>query len=147
MSPVTILLSIHPEYAGKIFSGEKTIEFRKGNIPIETRFVVVYATAPVSKVLGVVSVSRVVEASPASLWRRFGAVGGICRDLFFRYYENTAIARGLVIESVFHKRRSDIHRLTQFKPPQSFAYVNAHDALVIFRDCSDSRGMRIDLGE
>ncbi len=49
-----ILLSIHPKWAKKIYSGEKTIEWRK-NIPNELFWgmtVYLYETSPVSLVTG-----------------------------------------------------------------------------------------------
>lgn len=48
-----ILLSIHPEWAQKIYSGEKTVEYRK-SIPKYNHDIMVYMyeTSPVRKVTG-----------------------------------------------------------------------------------------------
>ena len=46
------ILSIHPEYAYKILSGEKTHELRKVLFKKPVTHVLVYATAPISKVIG-----------------------------------------------------------------------------------------------
>ena len=47
-----VLLSIHPEFADRIFDGSKTIELRRISLPPELKHVVVYSTAPVMKIVG-----------------------------------------------------------------------------------------------
>lgn len=50
MKSKTIILSIHPCYIEKIFSGEKLYEFRK-IISSDIQNIVVYATSPIKKLL------------------------------------------------------------------------------------------------
>ena len=60
-----VLLSIKPEYAEKIFSGEKRYEFRKAvfkNQLIQT--VVVYATMPVGKIIGEFNIKQILKDEP-----------------------------------------------------------------------------------
>lgn len=47
-----ILLSIHPKWAEKIYSGEKTIEWRKTLPKSDESIVYIYETAPVKKITG-----------------------------------------------------------------------------------------------
>lgn len=62
------ILSIKPEYAYKIFSGEKTYELRKKIFKQDVTHIIVYASAPVSKVIGEFEVGSLIEASPFTLW-------------------------------------------------------------------------------
>ena len=50
--PQVALLSIHPVYAQGIIDGRKTVEFRRRAFGKSVTHVVVYATAPVRKVVG-----------------------------------------------------------------------------------------------
>ena len=47
-----IILSIHPKWAAKIYSGEKTIEVRKSFPKQNVNKVYIYETAPVKKITG-----------------------------------------------------------------------------------------------
>jgi predicted transcriptional regulator len=64
-----IILSIHPKWAEKIYSGEKTVEVRKTQPnwekpeAAENLLIYLYETAPVKKVTGVVFLTWVHEAS------------------------------------------------------------------------------------
>ena len=64
-----ILLSIKPEFANKIFNGSKKFEFRRlvfKNKSVNT--VVVYASAPVSKVIGEFDIEQVLKLELSELW-------------------------------------------------------------------------------
>lgn len=50
--PKTIIISIHPEYAEKILTGEKTYELRTRLPQDKPERMIIYATAPVSAVVG-----------------------------------------------------------------------------------------------
>lgn len=141
MQSAIILLSIHPEYAEKIFSGDKTIEFRKQNIPLVTRMVVVYSTAPISKIVGIFTVKSVIEATPTTLWNKFKSVGGIDRDPFFNYYKNKKNARGLVVESTFRVNPNARQFFKRIKPPQSFAYLDEKIAMKIIDSCLGAKSL------
>ena len=66
-----VLLSIKPEFANKIFSGSKKFEFRKSifrNKNISK--IVVYASAPVQRVIGEFEIEDILASDPNSLWER-----------------------------------------------------------------------------
>lgn len=122
-----IMISIHPEFAKAIFRGEKTVEFRKLNIPKHIKHIVLYVTAPESKVAGYFKVKEVIEASATELWRRFRDVSGTTEKFFFSYYGEDGLGRGFVVEEV-NVLKNPIS-LKQFigadsKPPQSFMYID-----------------------
>jgi len=57
----TILLPIKPKYAEMILNGEKDIEFRKSFPKQDVDKIVIYATAPISRIVGEVEVKEQVE--------------------------------------------------------------------------------------
>ncbi|KJL45764.1 50S ribosomal protein L22/unknown domain fusion protein [Microbacterium trichothecenolyticum] len=119
------LMAIHERYADAIMSGVKRVEFRKRRLADDIETVWVYATAPVSKVIGRFSVDDIVQGSPQDIWDRFGAVGVIERDDYFRYYDGSATAVAIVVGEA--ERLPDPVGLDELEPrpavPQSFAYL------------------------
>lgn len=119
------LMAIHPKYADAIMDGEKAVEFRKRRLADDIREVWVYATAPVSQVIGKFVVEEIVESDPNSIWKRFGAHGVIGRDDFFDYYEGSTAAVAIVVAAA--TRFTEPFSLGDIDPkpavPQSFAYI------------------------
>ena len=60
MESKTIILSIHPNHIEKILSGEKRYEYRK-RIPQDIDYLIVYATAPIKKVVAIIEVDMVMK--------------------------------------------------------------------------------------
>ncbi|SEC39949.1 Predicted transcriptional regulator, contains an HTH and PUA-like domains [Pseudomonas frederiksbergensis] len=125
-----VLLSIKPEYASKILSGEKKFEFRKVSFTnSEIKTVVIYATKPVGKVVGEFEVLKIYSDSPTNIWKRTKRYAGIDKKYFDSYYEGkslaVAIAVGAVHEYEKPKNLSDIG--VGISPPQSFCYIKAAD--------------------
>ena len=84
--PKTILISIHPEYAEKILTGEKTYELRR-RLPLEKPDrMVIYATAPVSAVIGTAEVSDMIDLPLTELWKRVGKSAFVTLDEFHEYF-------------------------------------------------------------
>lgn len=123
------LMAIHERYADAIMEGVKRVEFRKRRLAddIATVGVWVYATSPVSKVIGHFSVDEIVQGNPHDIWERFGAVGVIDRDAFFAYYDGAHTAVAIVVKNA--ERLPAPVALDEIKPrpavPQSFAYLPA----------------------
>ena len=90
-SPVIALLSIKPQYANAILDGQKKVEFRKRGFARVVTHIVIYATAPIGRIVGWFKVGKTEEKSPAGLWRSFSKVGGITEKDFNAYYKNTAL--------------------------------------------------------
>lgn len=118
-----LLLSIHPQYVDKIISGEKRFEYRK-QIPTENvSHVVIYATAPVKRLLAIAEVEYVLTATPYSLWERTKYASGISRSFFREYF--TGKSKGYAIKfgrvwSIDEKTALEItHNV-----PQSFSYFS-----------------------
>ena len=74
----TIIISIKPKYVEKIFSGEKKYEFRK-SFPDGVKVMLIYATAPVKKIVGIAFVEKVLRGRKEELWEKTNLQGGISK--------------------------------------------------------------------
>lgn len=120
------LLSIHPQFAAAILNGDKKVEFRRRAPSSATSHVIVYATAPVKRIVGWFRVGAFESEPPSVLWERFGEIGGIKAADFARYFD--ACDWGTAI------RVADVARVEPpapieavgagVCPPQSFRYID-----------------------
>lgn len=119
------LLSIKPEFAEKIFSGEKGFEFRKAAFSKDVSSIVLYVTAPVGKIVGEFKVVSIREDTPASLWEQTCSLAGISRQLFFTYFKGRKKGFAIEIGSPRkYEEAMDISVLGEnIVPPQSFRYL------------------------
>lgn len=132
-----ILLSIHPEFTEKISSGEKRFEFRT-RVPSSLALdplVLVYATAPVSAIVGFFRVGRILSLPPTPLWTQTKTAAGISRARFREYFKGRTTACALEItefRAFVHPCSLETLRGSQ-KPPQSFAILSADQRRRILR--------------
>ncbi len=127
------LLPIHPQYAAAILDGKKRVEFRRRAFarPIDT--VVVYATAPVCRVVGLFAVRRIASAQAAILWRRYRKKGGVQRMDFDAYFCGLHDGYAIEIEHVWRLRSPlTIQDIGLSGVPQSFCYLDS-EALEVLR--------------
>ena len=123
---MTVLLSIKPKFADKIFSGEKKYEFRRVIFKNKkVTKVVVYASSPVKKVIGEFEIEAILTDEVTALWEATKEHSGITEALFFQYFE--AKERGYAIQIKSVSQYSEplclrAHFATQ--PPQSFRYLH-----------------------
>ena len=120
-----VLLSIKPEYANKIFSGEKKFEFRKRAFKnSEVHIVVVYSTMPVGRIIGEFTIKHIHQDSPESIWSKTKRFSGINEDFFNEYYNGRDSAIAIEIdEAVLYKEPINPQKeYENFTAPQSFMY-------------------------
>mgnify|MGYP000917378371 CR=1 FL=1 len=121
-----VMLSIKPEYAKRIFSGEKRYEYRRilfKNPAV--RKVVVYESAPTSKVVGEFEVSEIISASPTQLWKSTHHHSGVDEAFFFSYFAERSVAYAIKVKNpVRYPKALDLkQKFALSMPPQSFAYL------------------------
>ncbi|GAA2102817.1 ASCH domain-containing protein [Microlunatus panaciterrae] len=120
------LFSIHPTYAEAILDGRKQVEFRRTRLPADVTHMVIYATAPVQRVVGIVEVEETESSSPRRVWAAFGTVGAIARKAFDSYYAGAATAHAIKVRNP--RRLIEPVRLAHLdpnlRPPQSFQYLS-----------------------
>lgn len=124
-SPNTVLMSIHPEFVEQIALGLKKVEFRKAFPREGVEYIVVYATAPISAVMGVIHIGDIYEDTPAKLWTHFSVVAGIDRERLMKYYEGRKY--GMAIEILEYEPLERPLPLSAIEhagpPPQSYTYL------------------------
>ena len=120
-----VLLSIKPEFAFKIFDGEKKFEFRKvifKNPDIKT--VVVYASSPVQQVIGEFEIDSILSSSPSEIWELTKKYSGISEMYFHEYFENRLVAHAIKIKNTKrYKRPMSLKEDFNVLPPQSYMYL------------------------
>jgi predicted transcriptional regulator len=121
------LISIHPEYADKILAGEKRLEYRRRWAATAVDVLVIYATAPIQRVVGLAKIETVFHGTKTKLWelgKHHG--GGISRRKLFAYLVGKKEAVAIAIGSC-HAFEVALDPLVlfgnEFKPPQSFRYL------------------------
>lgn len=119
------LFSIKPQYADAILDGSKEVEFRRTSLASDVSHVVIYATSPVQKVIGIFEVAGVESAVPDELWDTYSAVGGIARDAYAGYFAGTDT--GYAIKVRYPRLLDTPLRLDDLSPglraPQSYQYL------------------------
>ena len=125
----TLLLSIRPEHARKIFAGTKKVELRKVRPRVSTGDrVLVYVSSPRRALAGAFSVKSIVSDSPKRLWNTVKDFAGVSKACFDDYYGDALIGHGIVIDKVqLLGRELPLEFLRQripgFHPPQCYRYL------------------------
>ncbi len=137
MSRDVLFLSLHPRFADAVFAGEKRVELRRTRPRIEAGSrVLVYASSPVSSLVGAFVVESVLEMPPSRLWEQIGRCAGLTRTEFRRYFIGAKLGYGIVIREAhaFDQfvpldtlRSSD----RQFRPPQCYHYITPRQAEIL----------------
>lgn len=119
------LFSIHPHYARAILDGSKEVEFRRQGLADDVTHVVIYATSPVQRVIGMFEVAGVDRMSPSRAWKRFGQTGGIMKTAFERYYTNADQAFVIRVQNpqTFPVPFLLADLRENLRPPQSYMYL------------------------
>lgn len=122
-----VLLSIKPEFAKAIFDGVKKFEFRKAifkNRNVDK--VYVYASAPVSQVIGYFTIDKILESHPEDLWEETKHSSGIKKNYYDEYFEGRERAYAIRVHQtqLFETPVTLQERFKISHPPQSFRYVH-----------------------
>ena len=119
------ILSIKPKYAERILFGEKEYEYRKRIFRSEdVSRVVMYATQPVSQLVGEFGIKRILRDNPEDLWNRTSDAAGLSRTKFNSYFQNRSTGVAIEISQAdrFSPPVDPWEAIEDFYPPQSFCY-------------------------
>ena len=121
----TVLLSIKPEFAEKIFDGTKKYEFRKSIFKsTDVQKVVVYASSPVQKVIGEFSIADVLNDDVETIWKATALHSGITHDFYLSYFANKEKAYAIKIgKAIRYRQARNLSDYNLSFAPQSFAYL------------------------
>lgn len=124
MVEVEVLLSIKPEYAEKIFSGEKKYEFRRISFNLSVNKVVVYASKPVQKIVGEFEVERIITQNIDDLWESTGHQSCVDKEFYCKYFSGKKLGHAIKVKNP--KSYDKYRNLQDYDvkcPPQSFIYL------------------------
>ncbi len=126
-----VLISIKPEFAARIASGEKRVEFRRrASSELAGMWGLVYESQPTCAVVMRVRFGAVVRATPRALWAQYRSCAGIDRARYQAYMDGSAHAWALEIDAVEpldEARDLKWLRARDVTPPMSYAWI-ARDA-------------------
>ena len=121
-----VFLPIKPVYAERIMRCQKRYEYRKVAFALPVSWIVVYASAPVKRIVGIVEITDVRTGAPTSVWESTKKAAGVPRSTFRSYFSGrhraVAITLGRVLRLSRHVAPEDID--PRFSVPQSFRYVD-----------------------
>lgn len=132
---MNVLLSIKPEFADKILNGYKRYEFRK--TPFRQAkigdHVLMYATTPKQRIVGMFDIGDMIHEPPEILWRRYGTQSGLSYHQFFEYYADTDEGHAIEVQRPrrFQSTIDPNVHLKDFTPPMSFQYMGEEFGAVI----------------
>lgn len=120
-----VLLSIKPEFAEKIFAGEKKFEFRRAIFKKQNvKKVVVYASAPISMAIGEFDIEDILSDDIMNLWDQTKEFAGITQEYFLSYFSGRDNGYAIKVRKTMrYSQPFCIESRFGVKPPQSFVYV------------------------
>lgn len=121
-----VLLSIKPNFANAILEGTKIFELRRTVFRSPTvRKIILYASSPVSRVIGEFILDGILALEPKKLWQVTGEGAGVDREFFDKYFRGCEIGFALKVHRP--RRYAELLRLEEHfelsRPPQSFCYL------------------------
>ena len=122
-----VLISLHPQHANKILSGQKKLEFRRVWSTKPVSAIVIYSTVPIQRLVAIAYVKQVHHGSATALWRLAKTIGGgLSRRALYDYFRGKK--SGCAIEFSEIKRLDPsidpASLINGFHAPQSFSYLD-----------------------
>ncbi|MDD3714497.1 MAG: hypothetical protein PHU16_06500 [Atribacterota bacterium] len=126
------LLSIKPKYIEEIAKGNKKYEFRKQIFKRRVKEVLMYATAPSKKIVGVFAIKSIIKDSPKNLWNKCKKYSGIEKKEFFDYFGDTEVGYAIEIGETefFNKPLDPWDIILNFSAPQSYRYLSDFGGII-----------------
>lgn len=127
------LLSIRPEHAQRIYSGQKLVELRKSFSSDAGPIVFLYETKPVSAITGAILIERAVRTAVDEA-ARLAVEGGVPRERALEYFRGRelgwVIKIGLALNLHDYVSAREAKSLNHyFAVPQAFQYLSRGEAL------------------
>ena len=120
-----ILLSINPEYVGRIMCGEKKYEYRKNLCKRKVDKIIIYSTSPVMKVVGEAEVEDVLVDEPGKIWDITKNDSGIDQGFFNEYYDGRKQAVAYKLSHIVKYENPKMLKDYGISvAPQSFCYID-----------------------
>lgn len=121
----TIIISMAPKSAEALFDNpEKNVVFYKVTPANKVLRVIVYATAPVKKVVGEFDLQEIKIAATSTIWRNFSKASVISKKEYDAYYEGKDKAHAMISKKTYKYRNpKDLKEYNMTKGPSGFQYL------------------------
>lgn len=116
------ILSIKPQFVEEIKAGKKRYEYRKSVFKQSVEKVYIYASAPVSKIVGEFQPVDIMQGPPAEVWAKTRKLSGITERFYKEYFSGRTVAYAIVIQNL---KIYDTYKDLPFHAPQSFRYIES----------------------
>lgn len=116
------ILSIKPQFVEEIAAGRKLFEYRKSVFKRPVKKVYVYASAPISKIIGEFQPIDILHGTPAEVWAKTWKFSGITEKFYKEYFTGRTVAYAIVIQNL---KIYDTPKDLPFHAPQSFRYTES----------------------
>lgn len=118
------LLSIKPEFALRIFTGEKKFEYRRKIFKQQISSIIVYASSPMKLVIGEFQIEEIIHEELPLLWQKTRFGSGITKDYFYEYFNDMDQGYAIKIGKVtYFEVGLPLIENYGINPPQSYVYV------------------------
>lgn len=124
-----VLVSVRPTYAGKILTGQKTVELRR-RFPesgLVGATVLIYSSSPVCAIIASARIRHVLKLPLSKIWKQHGVAACISRVEFDSYFAGLKLGFAILFEDLrpLANQLSATELAEQFGivPPQSYRYV------------------------
>lgn len=123
---MNVILSIKPCFCASIFKGLKLYEYRKKVFKhSDVDKVYVYASKPISKIVGYFTIKRIISDTPSMIWSQTHEHGGITKKQFNEYFKGHSVTHAIEIDEVV-KLDTPINPkqvIKNFTAPQNYCYL------------------------
>ena len=114
------ILSITPQFVEEIIAGNKLYEYRKSIFKQHVEKVYIYASAPVSRIVGEFQPADILSGKPDAIWEKTCDYAGISKRFYNDYFAGRTVAYAIAIQNL---KIYETPKLLPLHAPQSFRYV------------------------
>jgi predicted transcriptional regulator len=120
-----LLLSIQPIIARRITGGKKRYEYRRTIFRKDVRYIYLYSSSPVRKIVCRFRYAGYLAGSIDEVWEKTGKLSAASEAEYRDYFKNARTAYAIKIEDleVFENPPDPYKIIPDFRPPQSFMYI------------------------
>lgn len=115
------IISIKPQFVEEIKAGVKRYEYRKAVFRQPVEKVFIYASSPISKVVGEFQPVDILTGTPSTIWEQTSKESGITKCFYDTYFAERQTAYAI---EIYNLKIYDSPKELPFRAPQSFCYID-----------------------
>lgn len=121
-----VLMAIKPQFAKLIRDGKKKVELRRVAPKVNAGdTLIIYESAPVSKVTAMAEIEDVVQLTLTELWKNVGPDSMLKKDEFENYFSGKEVGHGIKLKNIQEiLPPKSLSILPGCAVPQNFRYLS-----------------------